>query len=197
MIEFGFLRKEQQDICMNTVYSYFAPYWGRYGAKGFTKVPDHIKNVRLILVRKNKFLGGLYDLQLSAAWQVDLDEKWIIKLQSRRSGCYFYTKSYSPVAREIIRQLNLHEKLLETLNQIDLSDINISMRDRSLQFNLTPMGGGMCFLVIPPVRYQVPMPKNQIGKLAESIEQIGKLITNMSCTMPGFLARQEHLSISD
>ncbi|MDR2122001.1 MAG: DUF3156 family protein [Flavobacteriaceae bacterium] len=122
-------------------------------------------------------MGGLYDLQLSAAWPVDQDEEWTIKLRCRRNDSLFYTKSHSPVAREIIQQLNLHGKLLKILAQIDLLDMNISMKSHSLQLNVTPMGGGMCFLVLPPVRYQVPMPKDQIGKLAWSIEQIGKLMT--------------------
>lgn len=181
MIEIGLpLREQHQKSCINAVYSYFAPRWGSFGEDGFTKIPNSMKGLRPSLSRKNKFLGGLYELDLNTTWDLETDEKWNVALKQRIGrAARFVTKSNSPLAVKITECLNQHQKLIRTLDQLDLVEVKVFQNGSKVVLKVTPMGGGICFLVVPPVRYNVPLPVDQLNKLSWSIEQLGNTISRI------------------
>lgn len=179
MIEFGLpLRGQQQSNCMNAVYSYFSSRWGNYTPKGFDRIPQLLQSLKPILIRKNKFIGGIYDLELKANWNVDCTEEWTIQLQHRLGGkTKFSTKTKSTIANNLIVKLNSNKKLISTLDQVDLVGVTINLAKNTLNLSVTPMGGGICYMVIPPVRYIVPLAGEQRSKLAWCIESLASEVS--------------------
>lgn len=180
MMEFGLpLRGQQQANCMNAVYDYFAPRWGKFKEDGFSSIPKGLKSLKPTLVRKNKFLGGLYDLDLRVKWEVSYHEKWAISLKNRLGAKReFTTKSNSALALSLVEKLNSDTKLMQALLKIDLVGISVELKEHCLELNVTPLGGGICYIVIPPVRYICPLPREQRNMLAWSMENIAKKISS-------------------
>jgi len=183
MVEFGLpLRGQQQSNCMNAVYSYFSARWGSYSSEGFERIPKFLKSLKPTLSRKNKFIGGVYDLELKANWKVDSAEAWTIQLQHRLGGkTKFSTKSKSVIANNLILKLNNDQKLISTLDQIDLVGVTISLAKNTVQLNFSPMGGGICYMIVPPIRYTVPLDGDKRNKMAWCIEKLaGNVLNSLS-----------------
>lgn len=178
MIEFGRpLKGGHYAGCMEAVYRYFRPCWGTYGDDGFSHIPGMLKSLRPELSRKEKFLGGMYDLNLKAHWTTDGAGEWTVSMQ-RRIGqkSFFGTKSRDASALSMAATLNGKAKLKEALDGLDLSGVTIRRQDCRLELCLTPYGGGVCYLALPPVRYTVPLPPAQRNRMVWTIEQLAKLI---------------------
>jgi hypothetical protein len=104
---------------------------------------------------------------------VECTEEWTIRLQHRLGGkTKFATKSKSAAANHLISKLNNNGKLISTLDQIDLVGVTITLVNNSINLSVTPMGGGICYMVIPPIRYIVPLADEQRNKLAWCIEKL-------------------------
>lgn len=177
MIEFGRpLKGGSYAGCMEAVYHYFRPCWGTYD-DGFSHIPEMLKSLRPELAKKGKFLGGMYDLNLKAHWTTNDTGEWTVFMR-RRIGrkTFFGTKSRDASALSLAAMLNGRAKLLEALDGLDLSGITISRKDDRLELCLTPYGGGICYLALPPVRYTVPLPPIQRNRMAWTLEQLAKLI---------------------
>lgn len=178
MIEFGLpLKQKQYQRCLQTANSYFIPRWGDYSKDGFTNAPKPIEGVTTSLNKKNKFLGGLYELDIKKSWFLNEEAKWIIHFNFKPWGkTGFCTKSNHSLANLILNKLNSNKKLVNVLTELDLVGVQISQENSRVQLKFTPMGGGMCYMVVPPVRYTIPLPYKQIHKVAWAMEQTGKQI---------------------
>jgi hypothetical protein len=163
---------------MSAVYRYFMPCWGTYGENGFSRIPDSLRSLKPSLSKKEKFLGGTYDLNLKVYRETDGDEEWNIAMQHRIGGrkSFFETKSNNTAALMLTTQLNGKRKLIEALEGLDLIDLTICKKNSRLELCLTPYGGGLCFLLLPPLRYTVPLPPEQRNRMTWALEQLAKLI---------------------
>jgi hypothetical protein len=178
MLEFGRpLRGGNYADCMNAVYRYLMPCWGAYGENGFSRIPEMLKSLKPVLSKKEKFLGGMYDLNLKVHWKIDDGDEWTISMRRRIGRTVFFgTKSKDASALALAAALNGKVKLLEALDGLDLSGLTISRKNNLLELCLTPYGGGICYLALPPVRYTVPLPPGQRNRIVWTLEQLAKLI---------------------
>jgi hypothetical protein len=178
MLEFGRpLKGGNYADCMDAVYRYFMPCWGTYGENGFSRIPETLKSLKPVLSRKAKFLGGMYDLNLKAHWMADGADEWTVAMQWRIGRkTVFATKSNNAAARALAASLNGKPKLMEALDGLDLCGITVSRKSNLLELCLTPYGGGICYLALPPVRYVVPLPPGQRNRMVWTLEQLAKLI---------------------
>jgi hypothetical protein len=176
---------------MNGVYSYFMPCWGSFGADGFARIPETLKSLKPVLSKKERFLGGMYDLNLKAYWETDSDERWNIGLrQPLRRTALFVTASKQPNILSLTSLLNSKRKLAEAINGLDLLNLTIRQDGNHIELCFTPYGGGICFLILPPVRYTVPLPPEQRNRMVWTIEQLATLI----CTS-GYVKLGSHATI--
>jgi hypothetical protein len=181
---------------MNGVYRYFMPCWGTFGEDGFSGIPQILKSLRPTLSKKEKFLGGMYDLNLKAYWETDGDDRWNIGLQRRfRRTSLFATTSKHPSILSLTSLLNGKRKLAEAIDGLDLLDLTIRRDGNRIELCLAPYGGGICFLALPPVRYTVPLPPEQRNRMVWTIEQLATLICTSGYVNPvSHEAIQKHIS---
>lgn len=182
MIELGLpMRGHQHANCMNAVHTFFSPFWGKVSEDKFSEIPKSIKNFKAKLIRKNKFMGGLYDLVFDASWKSFNEEEWKINYRYKRSSnSKFTTRSNQPLAKKICLQLNEEHQLKSRLDKLDLVELKISSKSQHLQLQMTPMGGGICFLMVPPIRYTIPLPEAQAEDMAWSIEKMSNILDKSS-----------------
>jgi hypothetical protein len=173
---------------MNGVYRYFMPCWGTFGIDGFSGIPETLKSLKPTLSKKEKFLGGIYDLNLTAYWETDGDDRWSIGLQRRlHRTALFATTSKHPSVQSLTSLLNSKRKLSEAIDGLDLLDLTIRQDGNRIELCLTPYGGGICFLIFPPVRYTVPLPPEQRNRMVWTIERLATLL----CTS-GYINPESH-----
>jgi hypothetical protein len=162
---------------MNAVYRYFMPCWGTYGENGFSRIPASLRSLRPGLSKKEKFLGGVYDLNLKVYRETDGDDEWSIAMRHRIGRkLSFETNSKNIAALTLTTLLNGKWKLIEALDGLDLIDLTICKKNGRIELCLTPYGGGLCFLLLPPLRYTVPLPPGQCNRMAWALEQLAILI---------------------
>jgi hypothetical protein len=164
---------------MNAVYAYFLPCWGQRVDGAFAGAPGILKSLRPSLVKKTKFLGGMYDMVLKTVWHTESDENWTIVMQ-RRIGrkTRFATNSKSEWAGRLVERLNGNVALIADLDRLDLEGVTIRQQANQRELNVSPYGGGVCFLMIPPVRYTVPLPVVQRDNMVRAIEQLAGLLAS-------------------
>lgn len=185
MIELGLpLRGQFYANSMNAVYAFFSSRWGAFGEKGFSGIPNYLQALKPAFIRRKKFLGGLFDLDIKTVWNVDSDENWEIKYRrSLGKKPVFKTKSSCEFAVDFSRKLNNDLQLIKILEQVDLVAVNINQKEHVVSLSVIPMGGGICYMYIPPVRYALPLPYSQLNKLAWSIERMaGKIVKATSAS---------------
>ncbi|SHO59280.1 DUF3156 family protein [Vibrio quintilis] len=90
----------------------------------------------------------------------------------RGPGRFFTGKVNGDFGTQLLSAFNADNALKKLLLSIDLDSLCIELSDGVVACTLTPYGGGMAYLVIPPVRTSIPLPPEQISPLTRALEKI-------------------------
>lgn len=141
-----------------------------------------VTEVRLAQKKDKKFLGGVYGTVLSAV--VKTDTTCALPITMRYSGKMVKgTPSFSAKGGaecDLVHRLNADQTLLELLLEQDLEFLKIEAEDDGLlRVSMRPYGACFVYMVLPPMKYSVRLKPGHADKMAESLERIIDIMTNL------------------
>ncbi|EFL52578.1 hypothetical protein DesfrDRAFT_0684 [Solidesulfovibrio fructosivorans JJ]] len=98
----------------------------------------------------------------------------------RFCGGKFRHKGNSTMAHDLIDHLHADASLMTELRHLDLAALIITLSGSQATIMLTPYGGGLAFLVMPPVRYAVAFPPDQIAMTARVVTRLERIVSGQS-----------------
>ena len=84
------------------------------------------------------------------------------------------------MAQRLVDQLHADTTLMTELQRLDLEALTISISEGKATVTLTPYGGGLAFLAMPPLRYHVAYAPDQVSMTARTLERLAGIINNQS-----------------
>ena len=141
-------------------------------------------SLRLCYRERRKFLGGVFALTMEATAPTSakvleqLRAAGPLRLRYKGAllkGAALFT-ARKDTACSLLLMLNKDAKLLELLAKQDVERLEISADDDVLRISLTPVGGAYTYMVLPPLRYAVALPKGHEALMAGSMHRLLKAV---------------------
>lgn len=158
----------------------FVPRWGETnqtedGTVLFAALPSKLESLKVVPEFRKRWMGGTCAMNIKFSHQSNSLGKGILEFKGSRGG-HFRGKTDGLFSVNLLAKLNSDNKLKETLLSIDLEALTIKVEDNCVKTVMTPYGGGLVYLIIPPMRSVIPLPAEQIKDIAWSLEKIASLI---------------------
>ena len=162
----------------------FSPLWGEAeltenGNVRFSALPGTLQGLTAIQTWQRQLLGGTMSVNLCLEREIQLTGSCSLRFRSGRFGC----KGNCHIGQHLIDQLHADTILMETLRDLDLGGLTITLASGKVTVMLTPYGGGLAFLGMPPLQYPVAFPRDQIKTTAQALERIERIISSHSEAM--------------
>lgn len=151
-----------------------------------------LKNLPLIGFKihydiKKKFLGRIYVMVLEGKFEGQKFFYTSEKIELRYSGFFkkgrpFFTsvplKKVRDNGNEVLRLLNHDENLIEECWKSDLEFLKVFFdpQEEICKVQVRPYGGSYIHLMLPPMRYNVILVKEQAGLIFSIMKRIAELI---------------------
>lgn len=145
------------------------------GMVSFSAPPSTLETLRVEPEFKKRWMGGTCAMNFKFSHQLTCSDTAKLTFKGSRGG-HFTGKTNATFSSNLLDALNADTKLKSTLRSIDLEKLTIDIGSERVETILTPYGGGLAYLVIPPVRTLIPLPEEQIDPLAWALERIGTII---------------------
>lgn len=148
------------------------------GTVSFSNPPATLETLRVEPEFKKRWMGGTCAMNFTFSHQLKCSESAKLTFKGSRGG-HFTGSTNGAFSSRLLDALNADTKLKVTLRSIDLDKLIIDIGDERVETTLTPYGGGLAYLVIPPMRTLIPLPSEQIDPLAWALERIGTIIDSL------------------
>ncbi len=148
------------------------------GTVSFSTPPATLETLRVEPEFKNRWMGGTCAMNFKFSHQLKCCDNAKLTFKGSRGG-HFTGSTNGSFSSSLLDELNADTKLKVTLLSIDLDKLIIDVGDERVETVLTPYGGGLAYLVIPPMRTLIPLPSEQIAPLAWALERIGTIIESI------------------
>ena len=154
----------------------FSPYWGDAeqsdeGTVHFCCLPDGLETLQIKPGFKKRWMGGTCAMNIIFSHHTAHSCQGRIVFKGARGGTFTGNVS-GDFCTQLLSALNADHELKKTLLLVDLDSLSIDIRDGVVECTLTPYGGGMAYLVIPPIRTPIPLPPEQILPLTQALKKI-------------------------
>lgn len=161
----------------------FTPLWGGAelsdnGDVHFSALPGTLKGLTVVQTWKRQLLGGTMSVNLCLEREIQLTGQCVLRFRSGKFGC----KGNDLTAQSLMDRLHADTSLMAALRDLDLGGLTITLSDGKATIMLTPYGGGLAFLALPPLQYPVAFPQDQIEATARVLEQMERIIISQSET---------------
>jgi hypothetical protein len=164
-------------MAQSALYSHalaFAPHWGAAeqsdeGIIHFNRLPNGLKNLHIKPGFNKRWMGGTCAMNIIFSHPTPAACQGRIVFKGGRGG-NFSGKVSGDLCTRLLALLNADHELKKTLLSVDLDSLSITIKNGVAECTLTPYGGGMAFLVIPPVRTAIPLPAEQIQPLTQALK---------------------------
>lgn len=161
----------------------FSSGWGEMeqaedGTISFSTPPVTLKTLRVEPEFKSRWMGGTCAVNFKFSHQLTCCDSATLTFKGSRAG-HFAGSTDGAFSANLLDALNADTELKVTLRSIDLDKLIIDVGDEHVETVLTPYGGGLAYLVIPPMRTLIPLPSEQIAPLAWTLERIGTIIESI------------------
>lgn len=167
------------NMAQSAIYNHalaFTPYWGealqsKEGCVHFSRLPNGLETLNIKPGFTKRWMGGTCAMHIIFSHPASDACQGSIVFKGARGGI-FSGKVSGDFATRLLSVLEADDKLKKMLLSIDLDSLSIDIKDSVLRCTLTPYGGGMAYLVIPPIRTPIPLPAEQILPLTEALKNI-------------------------
>lgn len=154
----------------------FTSNWGETEQDGdgvvhFSTPPAALATLRVEPAFNKRWMGGTCSMNLIVSHQASDTGSATLTFKGSRGG-HFSGKVEGAFSESLLNTLNADMKLKKTLHGNDLESLTIHIKDGTVNTILTPYGGGLVYLVLPPMRSVIPLPTEQIDSLAWALEKI-------------------------
>lgn len=158
----------------------FSPYWGDAvqsdeGTVYFRGLADCLETLRIKPEFNKRWMGGTCAMNIVFTHNTTHSCQGNIVFKGARGG-RFTGKTSGEFCTRLLSTLDADNELKKMLMSVDLDSLSIDVRDGSVECTLTPYGGGMAYLIIPPIRTAIPLPSEQILPLTQAIQAISNHI---------------------
>jgi len=158
----------------------FSQYWGEAaqseeGSVHFSRLPDGLQTLNIKAAFNKRWMGGTCAMNIVFSHAKANAGLGKIVFKGKRGGV-FTGKVKGNVATQLLSVLDADDKLKKALLSIDLDSLSIEIKEGVVECTLTPYGGGMVYLVIPPIRTPIALPSEQIFPMTEVLKQISQHI---------------------
>jgi len=156
---------------LKAVAARFSTHWGEPRPTSdpmrvdFARAPVALPALAAGLRRKTSLLSGRFRLELTAFWSGSVAPTTVFKGARQWTG---------DAGNVLISRLNADAALTAGLEAIHLESLAFSTEGGGLTLRLVPYGGGIAFTMLPPVRFRVPIPGEQIPRIARVLEMLGR-----------------------
>lgn len=138
----------------------FSKLWGdaelaENGDVHFTDLPSTLQGLTAIQTWQRQLLGGTMTVNLCLERRTDWTERSVLRFSSGKFKC----KGGSGMSQRLMNQLHADAALMSELRRLDLGGLTISLSDGKATVTLTPYGGGLAFLALPPCSIPLPIPR--------------------------------------
>ncbi len=162
----------------------FAELWGEAeqaenGDVHFAGLPHTLHGLTATQTWQRQPLGGTMSVNLCLTREVNHTEHSVLRFRAGR----FRHKGDGEMARLLVERLHADAVLMDALPRLDLAGLAIALSGGKASITLTPYGGGLAFLALPPVRYAVAFPHDQIGLTVRVLERLERIVGKQSETM--------------
>lgn len=159
------------------------PDWGEVeqdedGIVSFSSPPATLETLRVEPEFKKRWMGGTCAMNFKFSHQLTCSDRAKLTFKGSRGG-HFTGSTNGEFGVSLLEALNVDLKLKESLRSIDLDKLIIEVGEQRVETVLTPYGGGLAYLVIPPMRTLIPLPSEQIAPLTWVLERIGTIIDSL------------------
>jgi hypothetical protein len=134
-------------------------------------LPNGLENLHIKPAFNKRWMGGTCAMNIIFSHHAADSCQGKIVFKGGRGGT-FTGKVSGGFCTRLLSVLDADRKLKKTLLSIDLDGLAIDIKDGVAECTLTPYGGGMAFLVIPPIRSAIPLPPEQILPLTQVLKEI-------------------------
>ena len=145
------------------------------GTVHFDAIPAVLETLRVEPEFNKRWMGGTCAMNFKFSQQLTCCDSAKLVFKGSRGG-QFTGRTNGQFSSSLLGALNADKKLKETLFSIDLDKLEINIEDETVETILTPYGGGLAYLLIPPMRTLIPLPEGQIDDIAWSLEKIASII---------------------
>ena len=149
------------------------------GTVRFSAPPATLETLRVEPEFKKRWMGGTCAMNFKFSHQLTSCDSAKLTFKGSRGG-HFTGSTNGSFSASLLDALNADTRLTETLRAIDLDKLTIEIGDKSVETVLTPYGGGLAYLVIPPVRTLIPLPSDQTDPLVWALERIATIIDSIN-----------------
>lgn len=154
----------------------FSPYWGEAeqsdeGTVHFSRLPDGLETLQIKPGFTKRWMGGTCAMNIIFSHHTTHGCQGRIVFKGARGGT-FTGKVSGDFCTQLLSALDADNELKRTLLSVDLDSLAIDIKDRVVECTLTPYGGGMAYLIMPPVRTPIPLPPEQILPLTQALKTI-------------------------
>jgi len=166
-------------MARTAVFNHSAPFrahWGEAsqnddGVVTFSALPSSLSTLSVEPEFKRRWMGGTCAMNIIVSQPCSDTQRTTISFKGGRGG-HFAGKSAGKFSAALLTALNADSELKQTLLKIDLETLVIKIQDNSATIVLTPYGGGLVYLVIPPMKSIIPLPEDQTDSLAWALEKL-------------------------
>ena len=145
------------------------------GVVSFSTPPATLETLRVEPEFNKRWMGGTCAMNFKFSHQLKCSDNAKLTFKGSRGG-HFTGSTNGAFSSNLLDALNADTKLKATLRSIDLDKLTIDVDDDRVETVLTPYGGGLAYLVIPPVRTLIPLPSDQIAPLTWVLDRIATII---------------------
>lgn len=161
----------------------FSAGWGEVdqteeGAVSFSTPPSVLESLRVEPEFKKRWMGGTCAMNFIFSHEVTCSDMVKLTFKGSRGGRFIGTAN-GQFSSNLLDALNADTKLKQTLLSIDLDKLEIDIQDDRVQTILTPYGGGLAYLILPPMRTLIPLPPEQIAPLTFALERLATIIESI------------------
>lgn len=149
------------------------------GIVRFNAMPSVLETLRVEPEFNKRWMGGTCAMNFKFSQQLTCCDNAKLVFKGSRGGQFTGTIN-GQFSSSLLDALNADTKLKETLFSIDLDKLEINVEDEVVETVLTPYGGGLAYLLIPPMRTLIPLPPEQIAPLAWALERIGVIVESIN-----------------
>ncbi|SBT14999.1 DUF3156 family protein [Vibrio celticus] len=158
----------------------FSPYWGDAeqsdeGTVHFSRLPDGLENLQIKPGFNKRWMGGTCAMNIVFSHNTAHSYQGKIVFKGARGGT-FTGKTSGDFCARLLSALDTDNELKKMLLTVDLDSLSIDVKDGAVECTLTPYGGGMAYLIIPPIRTAIPLPSEQVLPLTKAIKAISNHI---------------------
>ncbi|WP_413110210.1 hypothetical protein [Thaumasiovibrio sp. DFM-14] len=161
----------------------FSPYWGEAkqsdeGTIIFNRLPDGLETLQIKPEFRKRWMGGTCALNILFSRPTADACQGKIVFKGARGGVFTGNVNEGFCTR-LLSALDADDELKKTLLTVDLDSLYIDIKDGVAECTLTPYGGGIAYMVIPPVRTAIPLPSDQTLPMTQALKKISEHICLM------------------